>query len=165
MKKTNFLQLWIVVVTLLLIPLTYFVAISVERNVLALEERMGSQETNPVVSTHCVSWEVDDPPGISFVHPVVMLDHTPFLYHHWFEVTVREGDKERDYLVSSGEPPNVKDDLDGWMSDVRSGQALHVFTSDAEYTLRVWRHPYETVPEFTDEELVFEVSFEVPSCD
>ena len=165
MKKTNFLRLWIVVVTLLLVPLIYFVDISVRRNILALEERMGSQETNPVVSAHCVSREVDDPPGIPFIHTVVMLDHTPFPYYHWFEIVIREGGEEKSYLVNSTGPSNVKDDLDGWVGDIRGGQALHVFTSDAEYTLRVWRHPYETVPEFTDEELVFEVSFEVPSCD
>lgn len=135
---------------------------NLEGRIEALEK---STEFQSVVTTYCVEKSVNGLSDVPFMHPVVVINSNPFPYRHWIEIVVIQDSQESNYLVSSTGPEGGRSTLNGWVQSVRGPAGYHILTPDAQYVLRVWKHPYETYPEeFEEEELVFEVSFGVPSC-
>lgn len=136
-----------------------------EEGVETLEGRVSAIEGTivNVVAATCTEGIVSGHSEIPFAHPRVVIGQSGFPFQHWVEIVVQEQTGTSTYLVASStaDQPNIV--LDGWMGNIRSGPD-HIFNPDAGYTLRVWRHPYESMPQFQEGELVFEKWFSVPSC-
>ena len=137
----------------------------VDDRVAALEERVDTLEgiiVNVVTAT-CTQGIVKEPSEVPFAHPRVVIGQSGFPFEHWVEIMVQEQSGTSTHLVafSTADQPNIV--LDGWLPDIRGGPE-YIFNPDAGYTLRVWRHSYENIPQFQEGELVFEKWFSVPSC-
>lgn len=174
LKEGEMNTFWKVLVALIAIALlatavvasvSYVFALDARERITDLEERVAGPRTgNNVVEVTCVHRFANGPPEVPFTHPTVILNHAGFPFEHWFEVVVEKEGRRLVQLVSSSGPYEGYDVLDGWIGDIRGGLP-HIFGSSAGYTLRVWRHGYdEGMPEFEEEELVFEGTFEVPTC-
>ena len=116
-----------------------------------------------VVAATCTQGIVSGHSEVPFAHPRVVIGQSGFPFEHWVEIVVQEQSGTNTHLVafSTADQPNIV--FDGWLPDIRGGPE-HIFNPDAGYALRVWRHPYENMPQFQEGELVFEKWFSVPSC-
>lgn len=122
----------------------------------------------PTLMVHCARRAVNGPSGVPFAHPMVEVSGLVEKRNLWTEIVVIDEGMEASYLVSyaGGPTTNYKTVWDGYIQSIRGQGGYHILSPDAQYVLRGWRHPYtEDTPEFEVDELVFEDSFEIPSCD
>ena len=116
-----------------------------------------------VVGVTCMQGTVDGPPEVMFTHPQIIIDHSGFPFSHYFEIVAREQSATNTHLISFSSQSEGKDVLDGFLGDIRGG-GYHILNPDVGYTLRVWKHEYENMPQFEESELVFERFFTIPVC-
>jgi hypothetical protein len=162
----NFLKCLIVVFCLLVIAVvTFSIPLSLKDRVEVLEGTVKGLEgaVINVVGVTCIQGVVNGPSEVTFVHPQIIINHSGFPFSHYFEIVALEQSVTSTHLISFSSQYEGKDVLDGFLGDIRGGD-YHILNPDVGYTLRVWRHEYENMPQFEESELVFEGFFTIPVC-
>lgn len=120
----------------------------------------------PTIHAYCIESSVNGHEGVAFNHPVVEITGRVVEPNLWLVIRADEPGESHPYYISfSGAPGGYAINLDGYMQSIRGTSGVHILDSETKYSLKAWRSPYtEGVPTLSEENWVFEESFEVPSC-